>query len=108
MHAKYGPVYFSCEEHKALLKKRLKMYYRFLGKNSLLFRKKEFWKYHIDGLKEIGYPFSVGKLIAGLFSESIHMLFNLQETVERINRFVKKKISHTIPQVKIEHCPEIE
>lgn len=91
MLMRYGKSYFDNNEYENLLKKRFKAYYRFLGKNVFLFRKKEFWKYHVNGLKDIGYPLSIRKLLAGLFSELIFMIFNLNDTAARINRFIKKK-----------------
>ena len=91
MLVKNGPTLFDGEEYKKVLEMRFRRYYRFLGKNLLLGRKKEFWDYHRKGLEGIGYPFSKTKLARGLFSELLFMLLNLNNTYDRVSGFVEKR-----------------
>jgi glycosyltransferase involved in cell wall biosynthesis len=84
MLKKYGPAVFEKIEYEEVLRKRFNEYYRFLGKNVLLRRKKEFWQYHKNGLNNIGYSFSYRKLIAGFFYELIIRILNLQDTFNKI------------------------
>jgi len=91
MLVKNGPTLFDGEEYKKVLGMRFRRYYRFLGKNLLLGRKKEFWDYHRKGLERIGYPFSKTKLARGLFSELLFMLLNLNNTYDRVSGFVEKR-----------------
>jgi glycosyltransferase involved in cell wall biosynthesis len=84
MLKKYGPAVFEKVEYEEVLKKRFDEYYRFLGKNVLLRRKKEFWEYHKNGLNNLGCSFSIRRLIAGLFHEIIIRILNLQDTFAKI------------------------
>ncbi len=55
----YGAFYLTKGELDGLISDTLKRYYRFLAVNYFVgFREKEFWNYHINRLKELGYPFS--------------------------------------------------
>ncbi len=69
---KYGPIYLSEKEYIEVLKKRLKEYYRFLGKSIFKTREKEFWDYHKKGMIELGYPLSKNRILR----ESIIILYN--------------------------------
>ncbi len=60
---KYGKNYLSEEEYNEMFKKRMKYYYRFLGKAIFKNRTKEFWSYHLNGLRDINEPLNVLKLI---------------------------------------------
>ncbi len=59
---KYGSVYLSDDEYKEIMNKKMKYYYRFLGKSIFKNRKKEFWTFHINGLKEMGKSINILKL----------------------------------------------
>jgi len=62
MLVKFGPVYLSEKEFKNQLRQSLQKYYQFLV--SAIWRKqgKEFWKFHEDGLKELGHSLNKRKL----------------------------------------------
>jgi glycosyltransferase involved in cell wall biosynthesis len=69
---KYGLIYISEQEYTEILKKKLKIYYRFLGRSILKTREKEFWDYHKKSMRELGYPFSMTRILR----ESIIILYN--------------------------------
>ncbi len=60
---KYGKFYLTPQEIDMMLKKRMKYYYRFLATSVFKKRTKEFWAYHLNGLKEIGEPLNVFKFL---------------------------------------------
>lgn len=68
----YGPVYLEENEFKGLLEKKLKNYYRTLGRNVFYRRGKEYWDYHKRELGRLGYPISTFKLATA----SIRFLFS--------------------------------
>ena len=65
----YGPIYFNENEYLELLSLRFDKYYRFLARNFLRFIKKEIRRYHKEILKEVGYPFSLGRFTRAFISE---------------------------------------
>jgi hypothetical protein len=83
MLIRFGPRIFSKEEYENMYRYHLRKYYRFLGKNLLLRRKREFWKYHLDGLKKIGYPLDYMKLLGGFLREVGLILLNPQNSYKR-------------------------
>jgi glycosyltransferase involved in cell wall biosynthesis len=81
---KYGPIFLNKEEYQRCLKRHMKQYYKFLGRSALYLREKEFWDYHKDGLRNIGLPLSLLKLIGASFLEVMDLLLNPKKTVEKI------------------------
>jgi glycosyltransferase involved in cell wall biosynthesis len=69
---KYGPAYLSEQEHAEILKKKLKEYYRSLGRSIFETRAKEFWDYHKEGMRELGYALSMAKILR----EAVIILYN--------------------------------
>jgi glycosyltransferase involved in cell wall biosynthesis len=63
LFTRYGPIYLGPHEYKKQLTVRLNQYYGFLADSLFNLREKEFWKYHKLTIQEIGYPFSMLKLI---------------------------------------------
>ncbi|MGB9716148.1 MAG: glycosyltransferase family 2 protein [Thermodesulfovibrionales bacterium] len=69
---KYGPIYLSEDEFKQSLNISIKNYYRFLAKSIFKKKGKEFWKFHKNGLKELGIPMNFTRL----FVSAIIALYN--------------------------------
>jgi glycosyltransferase involved in cell wall biosynthesis len=87
---KYGAMYLDSIEYEKCLRQHMKEYYTFLGQSLLHRQDKGFWDYHINGIKDLGYPFNQTKLLEVLFLEMIDTLFNPKKTVERIvGKFLK-------------------
>ncbi len=63
---KYGPRYLTKEELKRRFKRRLQIYYRFLGRNLFRLIDKEFRSYHRNGFGNLTVSFSFLKLLRGL------------------------------------------
>jgi hypothetical protein len=59
-------------------------YYAFLGQSVFHLREKEFWDYHKNGLRNIGFPLSLPKLIGASLSEVVDRLLNPKKTVEKL------------------------
>lgn len=69
LFTRYGPIYLSPDEYKSHLKVKFRQYYHFLAHNLFNLREKEFWKYHKETLKDLGYFFSLSKLARASVSE---------------------------------------
>jgi glycosyltransferase involved in cell wall biosynthesis len=78
---RYGPIFLSKEEYERRFKQVIKDYYEFLGRNVFELRSKAFWEYHKDGLRTLGHPLSLPRLIQASFLE----LINLRESARRIS-----------------------
>lgn len=58
---RYGPVYLKPEEYQSELTSHMRGYRRFLGQSVFKRpRDREFWAYHLGGLREVGQP--IGRL----------------------------------------------
>jgi glycosyltransferase involved in cell wall biosynthesis len=90
---KYGPMYLTAEEYKKCLKQRMKSYYTLLARSTLGLREKQFWDYHKNGLKDIGYPLSHSKLARFLCLEAMDMVLNPKRTGERIAGKIARAIA---------------
>lgn len=73
---KYGPIFFNSREYNIILKQKLRQYYRFLAKNYFNSGAKNFFLYHKNGLKRMGYPLSIIKLYEAFLWETINFIFN--------------------------------
>lgn len=87
--AKYGPVYLSPEEYKKRLKQKLTEHYRFLARSLFMLRSKVFWKYHKNGIQQIGYKFSIPRLI---YTALIELIGSFRITAGIFKRTVAQKL----------------
>src|SRR4029077_8323898 len=79
---KYGPLLLTEKEYKQRLEFRLNQYYRFLAKNKLRLREKEFWKYHQSRMETIGYPVGGARLAKAVFLEILDGLAHPKRALE--------------------------
>lgn len=86
----YGPVFLKTDEYEKLLRQKLKDYYKFLGKTVYhrrsCWKEKDFWDWHRDELKKIGYPLSLTKLLGAFSLELLDYLLNPKNAIEKISR----------------------
>lgn len=68
---RYGPVFLAAPEYPARTREYLDKYYKFLARSLWELRGREFWRYHASGLRSIGHPLSVLRLIGGAVSEAV-------------------------------------
>jgi len=85
---KYGPIYLSPEESEKRLKQIIDDYYRFLAKSVFQLREKQFWNYHENELKKLGYSLDYVKLIRAL---SLEVWDNPTKTVRRIIKAMRNR-----------------
>jgi hypothetical protein len=60
---RHGPVYLTEQEFKTRLQHKIKNYYRFLGGSLFRKKEKEFWRYHLSHLNQIGHSMSKHRLL---------------------------------------------
>ena len=64
---KYGPIYLSDKECQKAIQIYLKKYYNLLAKHVFKLKEKEFWQFHKNELKNLGYPVDYLRLCKYLF-----------------------------------------
>jgi glycosyltransferase involved in cell wall biosynthesis len=79
---RYGPKYLSEEEFAYELRKKLRVYYRFLGREAFRMRGSEFWSFHRKKLAAAGYPLSYVRLSACATAHALDLLLNPKRTAE--------------------------
>jgi glycosyltransferase involved in cell wall biosynthesis len=92
---KYGPLLLTGKEYEERLKFRLNQYYRFLAKNKLRMREREFWEYHRSRMKTIGYPVDGSKLAKAVFLEILDGLAHPKRTLEGVLDWWPRALSRT-------------
>jgi hypothetical protein len=65
----YGPVYLTSQEYEHVLQERLDVYYKFLARALLSPERRELWRYHRAGLRELGLPVSRRRLARALLQQ---------------------------------------
>lgn len=88
---KYGPIYLGRAEYEHSLEQLLNLYYRFLGECVFQSRDKQFWDYHTNALKTLGFPLSRSRLIKMALSEAKDRSLLLSQTLRRAFKLVCKR-----------------
>lgn len=73
---KYGPACLSRQEYETRLAQWMQGYYRFVARNVLQRRDKEFWDYHKEWLESLALPWSRIEMIRGVIKELYVQLIN--------------------------------
>jgi hypothetical protein len=63
---RYGPEFLTREEFEERLQQQFSRYYRVMSRKLIANREKEYWQYHRQELKKMGYHFSFLKLLLAL------------------------------------------
>jgi hypothetical protein len=88
LFVQFGPVYLTQDEFNFKLRYNLRKYYVFLADCAIEGRNKEFWQYHRNGLKSVGYPLNVFRLLASLIAA---MVCKPRQSARRFARRLKAK-----------------
>jgi glycosyltransferase involved in cell wall biosynthesis len=87
----YGPFYLSKEECERQFERQLGDYYIFLASSVAGLRGKEFWQYHRDRLKELGYPLRTSRLLKAGVTKLFSEIANPQQAIRKFwNRLPHK------------------
>jgi len=80
----YGRSFLSVDEFETLLSQHVASYYRFLGKNWLLGRDKDFWTYHHKQLSDSPIGYSRFRAFMGLVTFVLHAALSPGETLTKL------------------------
>ena len=87
----YGPIYLSSTEFEARRPQLLHEYYRWLGRNVLKMREREFWKYHRSRLRDLGYPMNWRKIVRATLDEILDEMQNPSVAFKKLAAVIKVK-----------------
>lgn len=73
---KYGPVFLNHAEYRSHLNKKTEEYYFFMVDCFFQLREKTFWRFHMDFLDTIGFPFRYSRLIREVLRRMINFPLN--------------------------------
>ena len=84
----YGPEFLMRDELEEQLRKRFSDYYRVMARRFIENRERDYWQYHREGLKKLGYQFRLMRVLL----EAIHQfLFHPKWVVKTIYRATSGK-----------------
>lgn len=85
----YGSKFLSDDELEVQIKKHLREYYRYLGKQFYRRPGPAFWSYHCEKLVSAGYPLSRWRLLKEVTSYAFDLILNPKSTVEKFIRRIR-------------------
>jgi hypothetical protein len=65
----YGPVYLTPDEFERVVEERMDAYYKFLARALLTPARREIWRYHREGLRELGIKVSRRRLSRAILQQ---------------------------------------
>lgn len=83
----FGAEYLTPTEYEQRCKEKFKEYYRFLARSLFRLREKDFWKFHRNGLYNIGHQLSTWRLLSATLKE---LVGNAGSSVKTILSAIKR------------------
>lgn len=80
----YGPLFLTEQEQAERLRQALKEYYRSLAVGFFNGRGREFWRYHDQDLRDVGYRCFGARFAAALGLKLLDLALNPKQTVEKL------------------------
>jgi glycosyltransferase involved in cell wall biosynthesis len=94
----YGPFYLTEGELQGRLKELLDEYYRFLAISAVNMRGREFWSYHRERLKQLGYSLDRIRLGKAVCAKCLDLLLNPKQTAEKAVRRMRASAYGAAPK----------
>jgi glycosyltransferase involved in cell wall biosynthesis len=88
---KYGPMYLDERELDMLSKQSFAIYYRRLGGSVLKMKGREFWRYHISRMRELGNPISWRKVVWATLNEIVDEMKSPKVGYQKLVQVIKGK-----------------
>ncbi len=88
---KFGPIYLGKEELEAISRFVKRDYYSFLARQLIMNRSREFWQYHLSGLKSGGLHLEKGRLVKHVCSEILWLIVNPGSTCALIYKRLRAR-----------------
>ena len=92
LYLRFGPIFLSQNEFQSHLKVKAREYYAFLAASVLEFREKEFWRYHQQTCRAMGFPLRWSKLARVIIWKAIGQP---GPAMERLTRAVARELHAT-------------
>jgi len=102
---KFGPVFLTPEELKTRLREAWREYYLLLARNLFAFRGREFWQYHLNHVKALGYRLSYPRLALYAGYRLADVVFNPLRTLQGLLRRLKGRNGPALRPTAPSHGP---
>lgn len=93
---RYGPELLTRDEFEAHLQEKFSEYYRVMARRFIENREKEYWQYHRQELKKLGYQFSLPKVLLGIFKEFVSHPKWVLRTTYKSYKSTKTKLQRVV------------
>jgi glycosyltransferase involved in cell wall biosynthesis len=109
--AKFGPYYLKEADFKASVSAHLEIYYRYLGRSVFQRRGREFWAFHRQKLKELGFPFSRTRVARAAIRRALDVALGLNYwpylLLKRLGRLAGGKHRRLADKSKVDGPAEV-
>jgi glycosyltransferase involved in cell wall biosynthesis len=89
----YGPRLLSAAELHRQIEAALARYYKFLARSVLRSRDADFWQFHTESLRKLGYPLRRGRLARGVAALLLDAALNPKRTCEGLLASLRERRS---------------
>jgi glycosyltransferase involved in cell wall biosynthesis len=105
----YGPYYLTKEELEREVDKQLNGYHQFLATNYFIgFRGTEFWSYHENKLKELGYPLTRLALVKAGLITILKGFLNPEQAIRKLWKHMFPRSTNLAPRAAQPRLGEVE
>ena len=87
----YGPIYLNEEEFTSRKKEVFDGYYRYLGRNLLKLKSREFWELHSSRLREIGSEIDWPIIVTAAIKEALGEIRHPGAAMAKLDAYLKQK-----------------
>jgi glycosyltransferase involved in cell wall biosynthesis len=93
---RYGTIYLKEVELNMMLNRAFAIYYRRLGGSVLKMKGKEFWRFHVTRMRELGNPISWRKVAYATITEIINEMRNPKISYQKLVGVLKEKYFESV------------
>ena len=92
----YGPVYLTPPEYDCVVRERMAAYYKYLSRALFTRARHEIWRFHTEGLAQLGFPVQRHRLVRAMVGEAARAARSPVKTTKKLVRLVRPRDSEEI------------
>ena len=87
----HGRAYLTADEYERVLEERMDAYYTFLTRTLLSPARRQMWRYHRDGLRDLGVPLSRGRLFRAILQQLLQSALSPGTELRNVVRLIRSR-----------------
>lgn len=87
----YGPVYLTPREYDCVVRERMAAYYKYLSRALLTPARHQVWKFHTEGLADLGFPVQRHRLVRAMLGAAARATVSPVSTTKKLVRLVRPR-----------------